>query len=189
MLCKGIAPGHCWDVWQSSVLIVVQGFPKTVIVQARYSEHERNATHQLPPLQNWGGGGGASLPSSPPQPTRIYREWHQMTSPPPSTHTHRHKYAPMLREKIGWSNFWTPTQRFMAHWKQQGQRKRGRDMLSLRARGGVLFINIWESILVCNKTALSISDSYSPPFCSINVSSRSSSTRLAGKLESLWCNM
>lgn len=86
-------------------------------------------------------------------------------------HIHTHKYAPMLREKIGWSNSWTPTQRFMAHWKQQGQRKRGRDMLSLMAREGVLFINIWESILACNKTARSISDCYSPPFCSINVSS------------------
>lgn len=134
-------------------------------------------TSFYPSRIRWGGGGGLqSLPSSPLQPSSIYREWHWMTSPPPSTHTHTdvHKYAPMLREKIGWSNFWTPTQRFMAHWKQQGQHMRGRDTLSLMAREGVLFINIWESILACNKTARSISDCYSPPFCSINVSSRTS---------------
>lgn len=37
VLCKGIALGHSLNVWKSSVLIVVQGSPKTSVLQARYS--------------------------------------------------------------------------------------------------------------------------------------------------------
>lgn len=79
-----------------------------------------------PPVES--DGALRSLPSSPLQPLSIYRGWHSMTSPPPSTHTHTHtvihKCVPMLMETTGWSNLWTPTQRFMSHWKQQGERER-----------------------------------------------------------------
>lgn len=50
------------------------------------------------------------------------------TEQPFRRHQHRHKctqtftkYAPALSGKIGWSDLWSPTWRFMAYWKQRGQ--------------------------------------------------------------------
>lgn len=55
---KGLAPGHCLDVWRSSGLIVVQGFPKSH-GSCRQDIQSMRAMQpqQLPPQQNQAGAG------------------------------------------------------------------------------------------------------------------------------------
>lgn len=148
VLCKRNGP---WAVFKSLaviffVVVWLRDSQGPRFLQARYSEHECNAAPQLPPLWNrmW--------------PCRLYpvhpyshlvfigtdTRW-----PLHHLNTDKCKYAPMVGQEIVRSNLWT-SQRFMAHWKQQGHRNR--DMLSLLVRGSSVYKYL-ESILVCNKTA------------------------------------
>lgn len=97
---RGSSSKHCyvkdpprvrfWSVSKSSRLAAVQGSPKRAWYCRRDILSMSAMQQQMADLQ--------SLPSSPRQPSHIYRDWHWTTSPPPSaqTQTHTQTFTNML---------------------------------------------------------------------------------------------
>lgn len=157
---RGYSSKHCCvnNSPLSSILNVSQ-FSEGAAEQSSSPKRAKDTTQQLfwarvQCSSRWvrgmgeGGRDLQSLPSSPRRPSRIYRDWHQTTFPPPSTQTQTQRRSPnMLPQSAGRLDGAISEVPFGDLWPIGNSRGRVRSRGNVECGGKRGFINMLESSL------------------------------------------